>query len=46
VSDYSQDAEIKTLLAQLKDKIQNMKQEDDWKEKEAERIKKNREAKK
>jgi hypothetical protein len=31
-------------MANLKDKISNMKQEDDWKEKEANRIRKVKEA--
>jgi len=42
VSDFSQDAEIKTLLAQLKDKIENMKKDEDWKQKEVDKMKKSK----
>lgn len=42
VSDFSQDQEIKKLLIHLKDKIEGMKQEENWKEKEADRIKRAR----
>lgn len=38
VSDFSQDQEIKQLLAHLKDKIEVMKKEENWKEKEADRM--------
>lgn len=44
VSDFSQDDEIKKLLVNLKDKIENMKQEYNWKEKEAERIRRERQS--
>ena len=33
VSDFSQDDEIKNLLVNLKEKIENMRQEENWKEK-------------
>jgi hypothetical protein len=31
MNDFSQDAEIKKLLANLQEKIQNMKKEENWK---------------
>jgi hypothetical protein len=31
MNDFSQDAEIKNLLANLQEKIQNMKKEENWK---------------
>lgn len=43
VNDFSADDEVKDLLANLKNKIEKMKEGDNWKEKEVERI---REAKK
>lgn len=43
VNDFSADEEVKDLLANLKQKIEKMKEGDNWKEKEVERI---REAKK
>lgn len=44
VSDFSQEPEIKLLLGNLKEKIEKMKQQDDWKEKEGERIRQARQA--
>lgn len=43
VNDYSEDQEVKNLLSSLKHKIEKMKEADDWKEKEVERIKQQRE---
>lgn len=40
MNDFSQDAEIKKLLANLQEKIQNMKKEENWKQKQAERLQK------
>lgn len=34
LKDYSEDDQVKNLLSSLKDKIDKMKQADDWKEKE------------
>jgi hypothetical protein len=33
LKDYSEDDEVKNLLSSLKEKIDKMKQADDWKEK-------------
>ena len=43
VNDFSEDEEVKDLLSSLKQKIEKMKEADDWKEKEVERMKKDRE---
>jgi hypothetical protein len=43
VNDFSEDQEVKNLLANLKLKIEKMKETDDWKEKEVERIKQQKE---
>lgn len=43
MNDFSQDEEIKHLLKNLKEKIESMKTDDNWKEKEGERLRKAKE---
>ena len=44
VASFSQDEEIKVLLSSLKGKIEKMKEEDNWKEKEGDRMRQDRQA--
>lgn len=44
IEDFSQNEEIKHLLVNLKDKIEKMKADENWKEREAERMQKAKEA--
>ena len=45
INKYSEDDQVKEILKNLKDKIEGLKKEDDWKEKQAERFKQAKEQK-
>lgn len=43
VNDFSEDQEVKELLSSLKQKIEKMKESDDWHEKEVQRLREEKE---
>ena len=43
MNQYSEDEQVKEILKNLKEKIEGLKKEDDWKEKQAEKLKRAKE---
>ena len=45
VKDYAEDDQVKDILSNLKEKIQHLQQQQDWKQKEMEKIQQRKEQK-